>query len=78
MDSYRLVSIVGLEATMPVKVGEIRTLPSEYGDSMDNTVEENSSVFSLIECAGGLKQGHVGSKTLHQQKIGLEVLAKAG
>jgi len=38
-----------------------------YGDSVDNTVEENSSVFSLIRNAGCRQQGHVGSKTLHQQ-----------
>jgi len=35
-----------------------------YGDSVDNTVEENSSVFCLIRIR---QQGHVGSKTLHQQ-----------
>ena len=34
--------------------------------SADNTVEKNSSVFSLIpECAGCRQQGHAGSKTLH-------------
>ena len=38
-----------------------------YRDSVDNTVEENSSVFSLIRNAGCRQQGHVGSKTLHQQ-----------
>ena len=41
-----------------------------YRDSVDNTVEENSSVFSLIqnsECATFHMQGHAGSKTSHQQ-----------
>jgi len=35
-----------------------------YGDSVDNTVEKNSSVFSLIWMR---QQGHVNSETLHQQ-----------
>ena len=38
-----------------------------YRDSVDNTVEENASIFSLIRNAGCRQQGHVGSKTLHQQ-----------
>ena len=35
-----------------------------YADSIDNTAEENSSVFCLIRIR---QQGHVGSKTLHQE-----------
>jgi len=36
-----------------------------YGDSVDSTVEENSSVFSLIHMRW--LQGHADSKTVHQQ-----------
>ena len=38
-----------------------------YGDSVDNTVGENSSVFSPNLNAGCRQQGHAGSKTLPQQ-----------
>jgi len=33
------------------------------GDNADNTVEENSSIFSS-ECTSCRRQGHAGSKTL--------------
>ena len=43
-------------------------MPGEmYRDSVDKTVQENSSVFSLSESAGCRQQGHAHSKTLHQQ-----------
>ena len=42
-------------------------LPSQYGDGAGNTVEENSSIFSLILCASCRQQQHSGSKTLFQQ-----------
>jgi len=35
-------------------------------ETADNTVEENSSIFSLIRMCC-CQQGHAGSKTLHQQ-----------
>jgi len=39
-------------------------MPGEmYRDSVDKTVQENSSVFSLSECSGCCQQGHAGSKT---------------
>ena len=38
------------------------SLSDWYGDGVDNTLEDNSSVFSLVQM-----QGHAGSKTLHQQ-----------
>jgi len=38
-----------------------------YNRDRDNTVEENSSVFSLMRSAGCPQQEHAGSKTLHQQ-----------
>ena len=37
---------------------------NSYGDCVDNTVEENSSIFSLIQMR---QQGYAGSKPLHQQ-----------
>jgi len=40
---------------------------SRYQDSVYNTAEENSSVFSLIRMHCCCQQGHMGSKTLHQQ-----------
>ena len=40
-----------------------------YRDSVDDTAEENSSVFSPIRMRAGCRQqGRAGSKTLHQQK----------
>ena len=44
----------------------------KYGDSVGNTVAENSS----IECAGCYQQGHAGSNTC--TNIILEVPANAG
>ena len=39
----------------------------KYRDSVDNTVEENSSVFSLMWLRWCCQQRHAGSKTLHKQ-----------
>jgi len=38
-----------------------------YGDSVDNTVEENSSIFSIIRMHWLQSARHAGSKTSHQQ-----------
>jgi len=42
-----------------------------YRDGVDETLQENSSVFPLIRCMSTYiscrQQGHVGSKTLLQQ-----------
>jgi len=42
-------------------------MASLFGPSLENTVGENSSVFSLIRMRWLRQQGHAGSKTLHQQ-----------
>jgi len=39
----------------------------QYRDSVGNTIEENSGVFSLSEYASCHQQGYAGSKTLLQQ-----------
>jgi len=38
-----------------------------YGDGAGNTSDENSSVFSLIQCASCCQRGYAGSKTLLRQ-----------
>jgi len=42
---------------------------NRYGNSADNTIEENSSIFSLSKCAGYRQQGHVGTVKLCTNKI---------
>jgi len=44
-----------------------KAMCTRYGVSVDNTVEENSSVFSLIQMRWLPSARHAGSKTLHQQ-----------
>jgi len=41
----------------------------QYRDSVGNTIEENSGVFSLSEYASCHQQGYAGSKTLLQQNL---------
>ena len=52
---------------LPENFSPLVSVNVRYGDGVDNTVEENSSIFSLSESAGCRQQGHAGSKTLHQQ-----------
>jgi len=43
-------------------------ITKRYGDSVENTTEENESVFSGIWMCQRYQQGHVSSETLLQQK----------